>query len=35
VHENGGIRTITMHPEITGRGYGIKVLERFVEHGVL
>ncbi len=31
-HEPNGILTLTMHPQVIGRGHRMKMLERFVEH---
>jgi peptidoglycan/xylan/chitin deacetylase (PgdA/CDA1 family) len=30
-HEPGGVLTITMHPEVIGRGHRMRMLERFVQ----
>jgi peptidoglycan/xylan/chitin deacetylase (PgdA/CDA1 family) len=31
-HEDGGVLTVTMHPQVIGRGHRMAMLERFVEH---
>lgn len=31
-HEPGGVLTITMHPQIIGRGHRMAMLERFIQH---
>jgi len=31
-HEDSGVLTITMHPQVIGRGHRIAMLERFIEH---
>jgi peptidoglycan/xylan/chitin deacetylase (PgdA/CDA1 family) len=31
-HEEGGVLTVTMHPQVIGRGHRMALLERFVEH---
>ncbi len=31
-HEPGGVLTLTMHPQVIGRGHRMKMLERFIEH---
>jgi peptidoglycan/xylan/chitin deacetylase (PgdA/CDA1 family) len=31
-HEEGGVLTVTMHPQVIGRGHRMALLERFVQH---
>jgi hypothetical protein len=31
-HEEHGILTLTMHPQVIGRGHRIALLERFIQH---
>jgi len=31
-HEPGGVLTLTMHPQVIGRGHRMALLERFVQH---
>jgi len=31
-HEEGGVYTVTMHPQVIGRGYAMGVLEGFIQH---
>ena len=31
-HEEGGVLTLTMHPQVIGRGHRMAMLERFVQH---
>jgi peptidoglycan/xylan/chitin deacetylase (PgdA/CDA1 family) len=31
-HEQGGVLTVTMHPQVIGRGHRMGLLERFVQH---
>jgi hypothetical protein len=31
-HVDGGILTVTMHPQVIGRGHRIAMLDRFVHH---
>ena len=30
---DGGILTVTMHPQVIGRGHRMAMLDTFVEHG--
>jgi hypothetical protein len=31
-HTDGGVLTLTMHPQVIGKGHRVAMLERFVEH---
>jgi peptidoglycan/xylan/chitin deacetylase (PgdA/CDA1 family) len=31
-HEASGVFTVTMHPQVIGRGHRMAMLERFIEH---
>lgn len=31
-HEEGGVFTLTMHPQVIGRGHRMALLERFIQH---
>jgi peptidoglycan-N-acetylglucosamine deacetylase len=31
-HEAGGVLTLTMHPQVIGRGHRMALLERFIAH---
>jgi peptidoglycan/xylan/chitin deacetylase (PgdA/CDA1 family) len=31
-HEEAGVLTLTMHPQVIGRGHGMAMLERLIEH---
>ena len=31
-HEQSGVFTLTMHPQVIGRGHRIPLLERFIQH---
>jgi peptidoglycan/xylan/chitin deacetylase (PgdA/CDA1 family) len=33
-HEPGGILTVTMHPQVIGRGHRMLLLEQFIEHAL-
>jgi hypothetical protein len=33
-HEEWGVFTLTMHPQVIGRGHRMKLLEQFVEHAL-
>jgi hypothetical protein len=31
-HEESGILTLTMHPQVIGRGHRMALLDRFIQH---
>lgn len=33
-HEPGGVLTLTMHPQVIGRGHRMALLERFIQHAL-
>ena len=33
-HEPGGVMTLTMHPQVIGRGHRMMLLERFIQHAL-